>query len=476
MSFKGVFSPGSFFTSRPVLSVMSGGAAAQALQLLAYPVIARLFLPQDLGLFWGGMGGITILVAVFTLQLEAAVLGARPRQVPLLLQVVAWVVGAAAAMSLLLVVLLAALASPKGWPREAWWIVWYMPVGLLAHGLYAIGVARVIRLRVYGRLGLGHLTIALVAVGAQIASGYAGLGVLGLVLSDLLARLFGLWVLWGRPSWVGLPVLRRIRQVLVRFRRFPLLMGPATILNVASQNIQSIFFPLLHGASQAGQLGVATRLTAAPAGLVAGAVSQVFSGELVARQDRPLEQRQLVLETLYLSTMVALPFGFSVAIGADVLIPWGLGESWGLAGVYAAIMSGGVAMSMIVSPISSIVIVRNSLTTAFYFALAEFCIRGLPFVLAMTSAVFSPMLTVVCISAGNIVLYGVGLMRMAKLAEITMVSYLMRIRPLAFASLLCFSPAAAARMLGAGAVSAITFTAAGTLLYLMLALRFRRER
>jgi O-antigen/teichoic acid export membrane protein len=297
-----------------------------------------------------------------------------------------------------------------------------------------------------------------------------------LVLGDLLSRLIGLWVLWGNPSWVGLPGMRRIRRVLVRFRRFPLLMGPATILNVASQNFQSIFFPLLYGATQAGQLGVATRLTAAPAGLVSGAVGQVFSGELVARQDRPHEQRQLVLKTLYLSTMLALPFGFGVAIGADVLISLVLGESWGQAGVYAAVLSAGVAMSMIVSPISSITIVRNSLSTAFYFALAEFFIRGLPFALAMTFAVFSPLLTVVCISAGNSILYGVGLVRMATLAEITMVSYLELIRPLALVSLLCFSPAAAARMLGSGVVLVITLTVAGMLIYLMLALRFRRVK
>ncbi|NBW48599.1 MAG: hypothetical protein EBR49_00655 [Betaproteobacteria bacterium] len=476
MQIKGLSLQVSLFRRFPVLSIMSGGALAQGLQLLAYPVIARLFLPQELGSYWSAMGVITVLVAIFTLQLEGAILGARSQQVPLLMQVVFWILGAAASIILLLVVLLKVIFPPAEWSHDVWWLAWYCPIALLTHGMYAVGVTRATRFREYSRLGLAYLTIVLVAVCIQIVAGYAGLGVLGLVLGDLLARLLGVWVLLWRSFAITMPQLSRIRRVLVRFRRFPLLMGPATILNTVSQNFQSIFFPLLFGNSQAGQLGMATRLAASPAGLVTGAVSQVFSGELAARREQPTEQRRLVLDTLYLSTMVALPFGIGVAVCAEVLIPLVLGDSWRVAGEYASILSAGIAMSMIVSPISSIVIVRNSLSTAFFFALAELFMRGLPFALAAMDKITSPTSAVVCISVGNMALYALGLARMARLVEVSVSSYCRRVGWLVAVSLISFAPAAVTRIQGEEPILVIVLSGVGLLVYLVLVSVFRPEK
>lgn len=476
MQIKGLSLQVSLFTRFPVLSIMSSGAVAQGLQLLAYPVIARLFLPQELGGYWSAMGVITVLVAIFTLQLEGAILGARSQQVPLLTQVIFWMLGAAALIILLLVALLKVVLPSTEWSVDMWWLAWYGPIALLMHGMYAVGVTRATRFREYGRLGLAYLTIVLVAVCIQILAGYAGLGVLGLVLGDLLARILGVWVLFWRSFGIAMPQLSRMHRVLVRFRRFPLLMGPATILNTVSQNFQSIFFPLLFGSSQAGQLGMATRLAAAPAGLVTGAVNQVFSGELAARRDKPSEQRTLVLDTLYLSTMVALPFGLGVAMCAEVLIPLVLGDSWRIAGEYASILSAGIAMSIIVSPISSIVIVRNSLYTALYFAFAEFFIRGLPFAFAVMDKTTSPISTVVCISVGNLALYAVGLARMTSLVEVSVLSYCRRVGWLAAISLISFAPAIAIRIQDGASFWVIVLSGVGMAVYLTLVSVFRRGK
>lgn len=426
----------------PVLLIMSSGAFAQAVQLLAYPLIARLYSPENFGLFFGIISIIVILVTIFTMQLEAAILAARRSHIPLLACTASWLLCLSGAVCAVIIFFVREAFLNRELLGELGYAIWYLPVGMVIHGYYAIAVAMTVRVKGYSRLALAQLVTSLGAVAGQSVAGYLSFGVVGLVVSDGVSRFLGLVVL-NKNFDIFRVVCVRVRgviRVLARYRRFPLLMGPAASLNVISQNLQSICFPFIYGAQQAGQLGLAHKLIAAPAGLATGAINQVFTGEFSASSSSSEKQRKIVLDTLYLSTALALPLLACMVFGAEMILPLILGERWEQAGTYAAILSFGLAASMIVSPIGNVVVIKNSLTFAFCFSLAEVLLRALPFVIAMGVPGFSSVFAVVFISANNVLLYGVGLIRMTRLAGVSVSDYFKVVWRLLIFGGICFFP------------------------------------
>lgn len=430
----------------PILSIMSGGALAQVVQLLAYPLVARLYAPEDFGVFFLLVSVISISMTIFTLQLEAAILAGRKSHIQILGYVAFWVLLAAVVFSSLLLLLFGEKflrASNIAW--DVGYVMWYVPLGLFVHGLYALSISRTVRQKRYSRLAVSHVTLALSTVVVQIVLGYFAFGVVGLLMCDFIARILGLVVL--NPPGEGWRIRgfskSAVVKVMARYKRFPLLLAPAAVLNVASQNIQSICFPYFFGAGQAGQLGLANKLVSAPVGLASSAAGHVFTGEFAA-SPTPEQQRKIVMDALYYLTALALPLCSCFAFASEALLVLALGSKWELVGTYAAILSLGLAASLVVSPISNIVVIKNSLSIAIIFSVAELVVRSLPYVLMLVFDGFSAIGVVFAISFGNLFLYGAALLRFSRLVDIHLADYLARIGPLLLVWMLCFAPLAAA--------------------------------
>lgn len=424
---------------------MSGGALAQSIQLFTYPLIARLYLPGDLGALFLFLGIISVSVTVFTLQLEGAVLAARKSHTRILFYVAFWLLFTSAAFFLLLFWVIGdwILATFK-LPLSTQEALWYFPLGLITHGIYALSVSAAIRQQQYSRLAISHLTIALSTVTIQVSLGYFAFGIDGLLIGDLVSRSLGLAILNSeitslRPKKFKKSLLIR---VLRNYKRFPLYLAPAATLNVLSQNLQSICFPIFFGVTQAGYLGLANKLISAPVGLTASAASHVFTGELAANASTDSEQRKIVLDALTFSTTIALPLLSCFLLASESFFSLAFGDKWELSGTYAAILSLGIASSLVVSPISNLVVIKNSLSIAFYFSILELVVRSFPYFLVWVFNEFSALMAVCVISMGNVVLYGVGLIRFSRLVGIGLSDYFARVRPLLAPWALCFAPMA----------------------------------
>lgn len=457
----------------PILSIMSGGALAQAAQLLAYPLIARLYLPQDFGIFFLLVSVISISMTMFTLQLEAAILAGRKSHIQLIGYVAFWVLLAGAVLYALLLLLFGDwLLRAINITWHVGYVMWYVPLGLFVHGLYALSISKTVRQKGYGKLAISHVTIALSTVVVQVLLGYFSLGVIGLLVCDFIARILGLLAL--NAPWNGWRIRSfsksAVVKVLRRYKRFPLLLAPAAVLNVVSQNIQSLCFPFFFGAGQAGQLGLANKLVSAPVGLASSAAGHVFTGEFAASPTAE-QQRKIVMDALYYLTAIALPLFSCFAFASEALLVHVLGAKWELVGAYAAILSLGLAASLVVSPISNIVIIRNTLSIAIVFSIAELVVRSLPYILMLIFDEFSPFKVVFFISAGNFILYGAALLRFCRVVDIHSAEYMARIRPLVFVWIFCFTPLAAAYVFSHGGLMVFWVMSAGLAVYFLYVIR-----
>lgn len=420
---------------------MAGGAVTQALQLLFYPVITRLYLPSDFGEFLLYSGVIVVVASIASLKLDAAILAGRKWDVAVLRRLSVLVMIIASLVAGVVLLLVGLIGPSTSISEERQLVLAVLPAGLGLQGLYAIAISKTVREKKYQRLALSQLGISTVSIGVQIAAGMSFHGIGGLLAADISARLAGIALMGLSVRYRGLTVAReglRYKGIWRRYKQYPKMLAPAAVLNVGSQQLQNILFPLFFGPAQAGQFALANRALGAPISLTSKAIGNVFTGEASAHRNDEVALRELTLHVLRLTTACALPLFVCVACTAPGLFTWIFGENWREAGVYAAILSAGLSASLVVSPLGNLITIRDSLRTGLYFSGAEMFVRAVPFLVG--AGMGSSLSAVWMLSIGNVFLYGVGMIRLMHLVGLRFMDYLSNIKNLILLGLLAFAP------------------------------------
>src|SRR5882757_5339523 len=242
-------------TLRGVSSIVAGSVVGQAMVMLAYPLLTRLYTPAEFGLLtvFASVVGMVSVVSAGALE-SAVVIPARDREAA----AVAWaglvsVCVVAALTGIAGIIVAAPLSGLLGVPALAgyWWLV---SVTVLVMGSYLVLSEWMVRDRSYGALGRRNLYQGIGQVGTQLGMGVAGMRPEGLLLGLGVGRLLALGGLTSRggllrqprPAWADLVAAVR------RFRRFPLLAMPSMLVNSAGLEIPLLLVSALYGDARAG--------------------------------------------------------------------------------------------------------------------------------------------------------------------------------------------------------------------------------
>ena len=342
---------------RGIASIVTGSVIGQALVMVAYPVLTRLYSPAEFGLLtvFSSVVGMLSVVSAGALE-SAVVIPVRDRDAA----AVAWaglgsVCLVAALTGIVGIVAAAPLSGLVGVPALAgyWWLV---SLTVLAMGSYLVLSEWMVRDRSYAALGRRNLFQGIGQVGTQLGLGVAGLRPEGLLLGLGVGRVLALGGLTSRggllrqprPAWADLVVAVR------RFRRFPLLAMPSMLVNSAGLEIPLLLVSALYGDAKAGLLGLTARVVVGPLAIVSQAVSQVFTGESGVRVRQPDAElgRSLRGAAWRLAATGVLPAVVLVAFGPGL---FGLvfGAPWAESGEYARYLAVAYLAQFVVTPISS---------------------------------------------------------------------------------------------------------------------------
>jgi O-antigen/teichoic acid export membrane protein len=342
---------------RGIASIVAGGAAGQALVILSYPLLTRLYDPAELGLLTVFTSVVGMIGVISTASLEAAI-PIPPDDGEA--ADVSWAALTVVAVTTLVTALVGLVAGPPlaallRVPRLAgyWWLV-ALTVGAL--GAYAVLSEWMVRERTYAALGRRNLLQGVGQVGTQVGLGLAGLRPAGLLLGLSVGRLLALG---GLVSRNGLLRQRRttlagLRSALRRFRRFPLLAAPSALVNSAGLELPLLLVSALYGDARAGLLGLTVRIFSGPTAIIGQAVSQVYTGETGAAIREPGGTLGRLLRGAVLRLLL---LGAGPVLVVVVAGPWlfGLifGPTWTEAGEYARYLSVAYLAQFAVTPVSS---------------------------------------------------------------------------------------------------------------------------
>ena len=238
-----------------------------------------------------------------------------------------------------------------------------LAVALLAGGYFSVARYWLLRQQ---RLALLSRAVPLqqgARAGSQIAFGFAGMGFAGLAAGDMLGRLAGAVVAVAASLRSVSACTRPFRrselvQVAARYRKFPLLSAPSSLLDMVGGLLPLPLVAQHYGLVAAGYFTLVQGVLTVPAALIGASVADVFHIRIAkVRTAEPTAAGSLFFRTAgwllavgsvpALILLVAGPWLFGTIFGSD----------WVEAGRLAAAMSIWFLAGLAVGPVSRSVFV-----------------------------------------------------------------------------------------------------------------------
>ena len=350
---------------RSVLTVMSGTVIAQAVPVLASPVLTRLYTPADFGVFALFLATAAVFGTLATGRYELAVMLPEDNATALsVVRLCLLVTLAVTGLSLGAATLFGSLIG--SWFENDGLRLWALlvPVSVLLTGVQQTFNHWSNRGKRFRRVARSRVAQSFTAAMTIIAIGSFQGGPAGLIVGYLSGQTVAV-------VWIVVTAYRgEIRQLLdaprvgarriaSRYRDFPRFMGPAALLGVVSSQLPVLLLTSFFGATVAGFVSLSQRVIRLPISVVAQSIGEVFRQRASEDYVRRGECRGVFLGTLKnLGLIATLPFG-TLAVAAPWLFAFVFGEEWRTAGEYAQIFAAMYFLQFIVSPLSFLFMVAE---------------------------------------------------------------------------------------------------------------------
>ncbi|WP_296783003.1 oligosaccharide flippase family protein [Variovorax sp.] len=348
---------------RSVGVLVGGTALAQAIMVLALPLLSRLYTPSDFNFVAVFSSVLAILSVAACLRLEIAI------PIPELDE---------EAANLLVLALSACFVVAVTVGLCVWWFptqivdllkqpaflpyLWLLPLGVWMTSSYTALQFWATRKKRFSAIAKTRMTQAIGGVGTQVGMGWGGVTPFGLLLGQVVssgAGLVGLGLAAFRDAVFKNINCETMRRMLRQYDRFPKYSAAEALANSAGIQFPILVIAALAVGPEAGYLMLATRTMAVPMGLIGGAVSQVY----LSRASEEMRDGRLGVFTSKviggLAKTGAGPLIFAGVI-APVVFPLVFGEKWQRAGDLVAWMTPWFVMQFLSSPVSMALHVTQS--------------------------------------------------------------------------------------------------------------------
>lgn len=348
-----------------MLAITSGTLVGQIVVAAATPLLSRMYPPEAFGAFSAVLAIASAIGPAAAFKFDSALL--LPKTDADAKNLLGLALVATALTSVVTgagVALLGPLLFREIWEALPFAALWIAAI-VLATGVFTSLVQATLRSKSYGLLGWRS---AIQSIGTTIAQ--LGIGMFlttpgGLLGGALFGRLLG----FGALTRSLRPILRarggaRPASLIREYWRSPVILAPSSLLNALGTQLPLVLVAAWFGADVAGQLGMAQRLVFLPAALIGAALAQVFGAEIAQRlREHAGSSRGLYLKATWRIGLVAVPMCAAILFASPLLLPWILGPDWQQSGYLAQAMALSASVGLIVSPLSQVYLVHQSLAS-----------------------------------------------------------------------------------------------------------------
>ncbi len=338
---------------------MSGTAIAQAIPIIISPILTRIYLPENFGIFATYLAIASILSVISTGRYELAIM--LPKKNSDAANILALTILVLSGTTLLLFALtttfgnylvITLLKRPEITP----WI-YFIPITVFISGITTSLGFWFNRENKYKRLSFFRITQNATTSATNLTMGFLNFEVGGLIGGSILGP--GLAsTIYAKKIWNDYPAFHKlifklkIMALAKRYIRFPKYDIPSTLINISSNQLPFILFNSYFGAHFAGLYYLTQRVLQTPISFVSASILDVFKNEAAKNFKEHGNAK-----AIYISTFKRLVF-LSVAPSIllyFIIIPLFViffGEQWRTAGEAAQILVPMLFMRFVSSPLS----------------------------------------------------------------------------------------------------------------------------
>lgn len=368
---------------KQVITVLGGALGAQALPLLAAPLITRLCTPADMGAFSLWLAVVAVAAVGATLRMETAmILDHEAEQQRTCFGVVLYT-ATATALAVTGLAVLAHLVDVPAVRQLSWPALLTVGVGTWLTANMQTTLAYATSHNAFGKAARARIWGAGTIAAAQLLLLAAGADALGLLAGQLIGLATGLLVarrLLDPPS--VRPTLRLApegRSYLLRHRKFWQFTLPSNLLNSLVGQLPLILIGMRHGALAAGLFALTQRVLAAPISLLAASVLEVFKRQSVHEFQAVGNCKKAYRYTFKVLLLLGLLPSLTLLLFSPQLFAWVFGPAWREAGELAQILAPLYFLNFVASPLSYVFFVTGKQNVDMWWQVTLF---------AMTLAVF----------------------------------------------------------------------------------------
>jgi O-antigen/teichoic acid export membrane protein len=322
-----------------VAKLLSANVVAQVIGLVVYPILSRMYAPEDFGLLnlFLSIGNVLVVLSLMDYY-YAIVLPKQERHAVALVHV--------SSLALLITVGLVAVSvtaaeaiSTLFKSPELGQYYWMMPVYVLIMGGWNILNYWYIRQKQFGQISQYLMSQSVLSASGKIGMGYAGALQGGMIYAVVVAPLLSLVSSIVRNFKGCLQPLLHVSKTDIaeqskQYRNFPCFVLPRSFLNVLAGQLPVLLLTPFFGAKYVGLLSMALLLGYTPIGTIARAIYQVLYQHTTERVHAAQGIGGVFWRFIAWSSLVILPVFGGLFIVLPDLTSWLLGEEWRVVGTY----------------------------------------------------------------------------------------------------------------------------------------------
>lgn len=306
------------------------------LPIVVTPILSRLYGPTAFG-EWGIFSSFTSIVAiVMFLSIDNIIVKAEEEELGNLLVLCSGI--GLMAISILCVAFTLFNIYDSVF---CYMIIIYM----LAYFVYTIVYNLNNRYGNYSKLAVSNVLQGATQAVARISLGVFFLGVInglvcGTILAEIITSLFLCVCLIkiDTSKWTTV-TMRGVKNLLVKYRKFPLYDAPSNLLAFSTLNLPIIILAGTYSKSSIGCFSIVLQLLLLPMSLVGSAMGKVYYQELCSAAGDSLRIEKISESILNILLIISVIPMLLLCCGGDYLVVLFLGDSWTTAGHVALILS-----------------------------------------------------------------------------------------------------------------------------------------
>ncbi|MDD2548624.1 MAG: oligosaccharide flippase family protein [Bacteroidales bacterium] len=343
---------------RNFLTLFTGSTLGQFIPFVAGPLLARLYVPADFGLYalLSSTAGLASLVA--TGSYEFAILTSdtddEADSLSLLSSLLSFIFSCVATLILFLMVVFA-----KPWTNSAFGYTWFLvPLFVVFQGVLNATGYRLNRQQKYGVMARGRLLRAAVMTSVQLLLGFLSLpwGLFpGMLTGHFSAAAYQLRsVRCYFHSAFRSFTIKNIKVLAAKYYRFPAFLMPAQLVNELSIQTPVFLLKSFFSTSAVGFYALPQKFLNAPVALIGNSIGQVFFQKAVEQKKHSESLAATTLSLFrFLFRIGVVPFSIMLVFGDSVFV-WLFGDQWVQSGLFAQMLSPWLLFVLSGSPISKL--------------------------------------------------------------------------------------------------------------------------